>query len=184
VEAGDRLEFIESEQGFLVVAATRDIRSLKGIVGRPKKPVTLEDMNSAIEKMGRTRDRPRYERRHPLSNTDDAKQSPIATRLMEKTLSTEDPGFYPARRAGRNRVGASLAVFCGSAWRRGSRQRTPHHRATSRESAELVWRASAGTRRRKRISATHSSLNLQLPLAASAQSRLIERRLRHQVLSY
>lgn len=53
VEAGDRLEFVESEQGFLVVAATRDIRSLKGIVGRPKKPVTLEDMNGAIEKMGR-----------------------------------------------------------------------------------------------------------------------------------
>jgi len=53
VEAGDRLEFVEAEQGFLVVAATRDIRSLKGIVGRPKKPVTIEDMNSAIEKMGR-----------------------------------------------------------------------------------------------------------------------------------
>jgi antitoxin PrlF len=53
VEAGDRLEFIESEQGFLVVAATRDIRSLKGIVGRPRKPVTIEDMHSAIEKMGR-----------------------------------------------------------------------------------------------------------------------------------
>jgi antitoxin PrlF len=53
VETGDRLEFIESEQGFLVVAATRDIRSLKGIVGRRKKPVTIEDMNKAIEKMGR-----------------------------------------------------------------------------------------------------------------------------------
>jgi predicted nucleic-acid-binding protein len=26
---------------------------------------------------------------------DDAKQSPIATRLMEKTLSTDDPGFIP-----------------------------------------------------------------------------------------
>jgi antitoxin PrlF len=55
VETGDRLEFIESEQGFLVVAATRDIRSLKGIVGRPKKPVTIDDMNKAIEKMGRMR---------------------------------------------------------------------------------------------------------------------------------
>ena len=53
VETGDRLEFIESEQGFLVVAATRDIRSLKGIVGRPKKPATTDDMNKAIEKMGR-----------------------------------------------------------------------------------------------------------------------------------
>jgi antitoxin PrlF len=53
VETGDRLEFIESEQGFLVVAATRDIRSLKGIVGQPKKPVTIDEMNRAIEKMGR-----------------------------------------------------------------------------------------------------------------------------------
>ncbi len=53
IEAGDRLEFVESKQGFLVVAATRDIRSLKGSIGRPKKPVTIEDMNSAIEKMGR-----------------------------------------------------------------------------------------------------------------------------------
>lgn len=53
VETGDRLEFIESEQGFLVVAATRDIRSLKGIIGRPKKPVTIDEMNKAIEKMGR-----------------------------------------------------------------------------------------------------------------------------------
>jgi antitoxin PrlF len=53
VETGDRLEFIESEQGFLVVAATRDIRSLKGIVGQPKKPVTIDEMNKAIEKMGR-----------------------------------------------------------------------------------------------------------------------------------
>jgi antitoxin PrlF len=53
IEAGDRLEFIESEHGFLVIAATRDIRSLKGIVARPKKPVSLEDMNNAIGKMGR-----------------------------------------------------------------------------------------------------------------------------------
>ena len=54
IEAGDRLEFVESDHGFLVVAATRDIRSLKGIIGRPKKPVTIEDMNDAIQKMGRT----------------------------------------------------------------------------------------------------------------------------------
>lgn len=53
VETGDRLEFIESDEGFLVVAATRDIRSLKGIVGQPKKPVTVDEMNKAIEKMGR-----------------------------------------------------------------------------------------------------------------------------------
>jgi antitoxin PrlF len=52
VEAGDRLEF-ESEQGSLVVAATRDIRSLKGIVSRLTKPVTIEAMNRVIRKMGR-----------------------------------------------------------------------------------------------------------------------------------
>ena len=54
VEAGDRIEFVESEQGFLVVPATRDIRALKGIVPKPKKPVSIGDMNRAIAKMGRT----------------------------------------------------------------------------------------------------------------------------------
>ncbi len=53
IEAGDRIEFIESEQGFMVVPATRDIRSLKGIVDSHKKPVSLKDMNEAIRKMGR-----------------------------------------------------------------------------------------------------------------------------------
>jgi AbrB family looped-hinge helix DNA binding protein len=53
VEAGDRIEFVESEEGFLVVPATRDIRSLKGIVPKSKKPVTIEEMNQSIAKMGR-----------------------------------------------------------------------------------------------------------------------------------
>lgn len=52
VQAGDRVEFIEAEQGFLVVPATRDIRSLKGLVPKPKKPVTIEAMNRSIAKMG------------------------------------------------------------------------------------------------------------------------------------
>jgi AbrB family looped-hinge helix DNA binding protein len=55
VETGDRLEFIESENGFLVVAATRDIRSLKGIVKPPSKPVSIDAMSDAIKKMGRVR---------------------------------------------------------------------------------------------------------------------------------
>jgi antitoxin PrlF len=53
VEAGHRLDFIEPEQGFLIVAATRDIRSLEGIVSRLTKPVTIEAMNRVIQKMGR-----------------------------------------------------------------------------------------------------------------------------------
>lgn len=53
VEAGDRIEFIESEKGFLVVPTTRDIRSLKGIIPKPKKPVAIDEMNRSIAKMGR-----------------------------------------------------------------------------------------------------------------------------------
>ncbi len=54
VEAGDRIEFVETEHGFLVVPSTRDIRALKGMVPRPKKPVSIEEMSQAIAKMGRT----------------------------------------------------------------------------------------------------------------------------------
>lgn len=50
--AGDRVEFIESDQGFLVVSATRDIKTLKGLVPKPKRRVTIEDMNRSIAKMG------------------------------------------------------------------------------------------------------------------------------------
>ena len=52
VEAGDRIEFIESEQGFVVVPATRDIKALKGLVPKPRKPVSIEDMNRAIARQG------------------------------------------------------------------------------------------------------------------------------------
>jgi antitoxin PrlF len=53
VEAGDRIEFIESEEGFLILPATRDIRTLKGIVPKPSSPVSIEDMNRTLSKMGR-----------------------------------------------------------------------------------------------------------------------------------
>ena len=53
VVAGDRVEFIETGQGvFTLVAATRDVRQLKGLIPRPSKPVSLEDMNRAITRMG------------------------------------------------------------------------------------------------------------------------------------
>lgn len=53
VGTGDRVEFVEVQSGvFQIVAATRDVRSLKGIVAKPAKPVTLEDMDSAIIEMG------------------------------------------------------------------------------------------------------------------------------------
>jgi antitoxin PrlF len=51
VETGDRVEFVELERGvYSVVAATRDIRDLKGVVPRPAKPVSVEDMNKAVRR--------------------------------------------------------------------------------------------------------------------------------------
>ncbi|MDW3716389.1 MULTISPECIES: AbrB/MazE/SpoVT family DNA-binding domain-containing protein [unclassified Pseudomonas] len=50
---GDRVEFIEIEAGkFAVMAAGTSIRSLKGAVSMPTTPVSIEDMNEAIERGG------------------------------------------------------------------------------------------------------------------------------------
>ena len=51
VEAGDRLEFVEQERGvYKVVAATKDVRHLKGLVPRPPRPVSVEDMKAAVRR--------------------------------------------------------------------------------------------------------------------------------------
>ena len=51
VETGDRIEFVEIERGvYTVVAATRDIRDLKGVIPKPAKPVSVEDMNKAVRR--------------------------------------------------------------------------------------------------------------------------------------
>jgi AbrB family looped-hinge helix DNA binding protein len=49
VETGDRVEFVESAKGvFEIVVASRDVRELKGLIGRPRKPVSVEDMRKAV----------------------------------------------------------------------------------------------------------------------------------------
>lgn len=53
LEAGHRVEFVETPAGFLVKPATRDIRSLKGTLAKPRRPVTIEAMNRSIARMGR-----------------------------------------------------------------------------------------------------------------------------------
>jgi len=51
VETGDRVEFVELERGvYTVVAATRDIRALKGVIPKPAKRVSVEDMNKAVRR--------------------------------------------------------------------------------------------------------------------------------------
>ena len=53
IDTGDRVEFVEIQDGvFQIVAATQDVQALKGIVPKPKKPVTVEAMKQAIAEMG------------------------------------------------------------------------------------------------------------------------------------
>ena len=56
LEAGDRIDFVAEKTGeYKVVPATRDVRHLKGIVPKPKKPVSVEEMNRSIAKRASTR---------------------------------------------------------------------------------------------------------------------------------
>jgi antitoxin PrlF len=53
VDAGDRIEFIQIEPGrYEVVAATRSVRELKGMFGKPKRSVAIDEMNAAITRKG------------------------------------------------------------------------------------------------------------------------------------
>lgn len=55
VNPGDRVEFVEMENGvFQLVTAIREIQSLKGIVPKPKKAVTIAEMKESIETRGKT----------------------------------------------------------------------------------------------------------------------------------
>ena len=49
LETGDRIDFVAEKEGeYKVVPATRDVRHLKGIIARPRKPVSVQDMKRAI----------------------------------------------------------------------------------------------------------------------------------------
>jgi AbrB family looped-hinge helix DNA binding protein len=49
LEAGDRVEFVETAPGeFTIKAANQDVRALKGMVRKPRRPVSIEDMNAAV----------------------------------------------------------------------------------------------------------------------------------------
>lgn len=49
VGPGDRVEFVRMEDGnYAVMAATQSVKTLKGLIPKPRKPVTLADMDAAI----------------------------------------------------------------------------------------------------------------------------------------
>ena len=53
VQTGDRVEFVEIQPGrFELVAATRSVRELKGMLGKPARTLSIEDMNRVIAEQG------------------------------------------------------------------------------------------------------------------------------------
>lgn len=53
LDAGDRIEFVEIGKGlFAIKLAMDDVRSLKGMLRKPSKLVSVEDMNAAVRTRG------------------------------------------------------------------------------------------------------------------------------------
>jgi antitoxin PrlF len=53
VDAGDRVEFVEVAPGrYEFIAATQSVTALKGMFGKPRKTVSIDEMNIAIARRG------------------------------------------------------------------------------------------------------------------------------------
>lgn len=53
LETGSRVEFVEAENGqFLIVPAVHSVQLLKGVLQKPKTPISIEQMNLAIANKG------------------------------------------------------------------------------------------------------------------------------------
>ena len=53
VQAGDRVEFVQIEPGrFELVPATRSVRELKGLFGKPVRTMSIDEMNQTIAERG------------------------------------------------------------------------------------------------------------------------------------
>ena len=53
VDTGERVEFVEVEAGrYEFVAATRSVTALKGMFGKARRVVSIEEMNRAIATQG------------------------------------------------------------------------------------------------------------------------------------
>lgn len=49
LDTGDRVEFIDLGNGqFALMPATEDVGALKGLLRRPSRPVSVDEMNQAI----------------------------------------------------------------------------------------------------------------------------------------
>lgn len=53
VDAGDRVEFVEVAPGrYEFMAATRSVTELKGLFGKARRSVSIEEMNAVIARRG------------------------------------------------------------------------------------------------------------------------------------
>jgi len=52
LKSGDKINFIVEDNAVKFIPVSRDISSLKGIVKKPAKPVSIEEMNKAIKARG------------------------------------------------------------------------------------------------------------------------------------
>jgi len=53
LHVGDRIDFIPQKDGKVLLSPAKiDVSELKGILPKPKKPVSIEEMNAAIRKRG------------------------------------------------------------------------------------------------------------------------------------
>ncbi|RTX94337.1 AbrB/MazE/SpoVT family DNA-binding domain-containing protein [Pseudomonas sp. C 49-2] len=53
LETGDRVEFVEMEDGkFAMIVASKTVHDLKGLIRKPAKAVSLDEMNRAIAAQG------------------------------------------------------------------------------------------------------------------------------------
>ncbi|AYF47571.1 AbrB/MazE/SpoVT family DNA-binding domain-containing protein [Pseudomonas fluorescens] len=53
LETGDRVEFVEMENGqFSIIAASHRVQDLKGLIRKPAEAVSIEEMNQAIAAQG------------------------------------------------------------------------------------------------------------------------------------
>ena len=53
LDTGDRIEFVLLADGeYAIKPAIDDVRSLKGLLRKPAKPVSVKDMNTAVRTRG------------------------------------------------------------------------------------------------------------------------------------
>ncbi len=57
LQAGDSISFVTDEEGHVTfMPASKSVTSLKGIVPKPEKPVSLEEMKATIRARGSSRE--------------------------------------------------------------------------------------------------------------------------------